>query len=573
MTLLAIAAVLIGCSGTTPTTEPVVPPQPTAQEQLRGSWIITVPWIDRGEERGSELHVLTFTEDRWIQYRTRRDLNDSVVISWSRSGTWSIADSVVTRTWIDLDNGSLRSVGKDFRIEGDTLHVDRWTSHVPVDDLWTYTRLPPLTVADLYGTWRHIETRDDDPDVPDEDIQVVYDLRIGEECSYRREWLDDEGETSFIDAIGACDLDLEELRVTFVVDRVATSPGSTWGVVLGKPLTFAIAPYAKDGTNAAILVSGFWREQVFNPETSTWEFGNDAYPYGLYDLLLEKVSRTPDPVEPEPGVKWRQIPEGADLPYLESVIWNGERFMAVGEWSFQSTDGETWTRSSNGGGFVAVAWNGARFVAVGGGGKVAHSVDGDRWTRVDGSGTSEVLEDIVWGNGLFVAVGENGTIVHSPDGYAWTVASDSATNRSLDGVAWNGIRFVAVGLRNTIVHSTDGDRWTAASDTGTDDWFLDITWSGTRFVAVGAFGIWYSDDGDRWTRANVSGFDNTKENLVGVAWSGTRFVAVGSAGTILHSLDDDSWVASDAVTTERLSGVAWSGSRFVAVGRTVVVSP
>jgi hypothetical protein len=98
-----------------------------------------------------------------------------------------------------------------------------------------------------------------------------------------------------------------------------------------------------------------------------------------------------------------------------------------------------------------------------------------------------------------------------------------------------------------------------------------IAWSGSRFVAVGGSGtILTSLDGNTWT-AQASG---TSQELRGVAWSGSRFVAVGDNGTILTSLDGNTWTAQASSASQELDGVAWSGSRFVAVGNhEILTSP
>jgi hypothetical protein len=168
------------------------------------------------------------------------------------------------------------------------LHVDRWTDQVPVDDTWVYTRVPSLlTAADLHGTWRAFGRQAGN----DGSQHATYDLRIGEECSYRREYRDEADDVEplfFTDAIGPCEVDLEELRVAFVVSRVDTDPKSSWGVV-GNTLTFAIAPIAEETTS--VIVSGFWNEQTYNSATGEWELGNADFPYGQYDFLMMRVDQ------------------------------------------------------------------------------------------------------------------------------------------------------------------------------------------------------------------------------------------------------------------------------------------
>lgn len=84
-------------------------------------------------------------------------------------------------------------------------------------------------------------------------------------------------------------MDLEELRVAFVVSRVDTDPESSWGRVVGNTLTFAIAPTAEEATS--VIVSRFWNEQTYDSDTGEWELGNADFPYGQYDFLMMRVDQ------------------------------------------------------------------------------------------------------------------------------------------------------------------------------------------------------------------------------------------------------------------------------------------
>ena len=161
------------------------------------------------------------------------------------------------------------------------LVVDRWTSRVPIDDTWTYERGPALTKEDLFGQWRTSGTTDGE--------HMTLTLTIGESCSYRRDFVEfTNDETSFIDAIGeSCELDIEDLFVSFVISRVDVDPTSVWNAV-GQPLTFAVAPRAR---SAGLAVSGFWNDQVYDYEQGEWQLEpNPDYPYGGYNLFLEMVA-------------------------------------------------------------------------------------------------------------------------------------------------------------------------------------------------------------------------------------------------------------------------------------------
>ena len=137
--------IIIGCTGMTP--------KPSPESLLLGSWTVTVEWRQEDVVVGSEVHVLTFTKDRWIQHRARIFASGERFEQWARSGTWSVNDDIVTRTWVDRDyeDARLRHVDKSYRIDGDVLLIDRWIAHNTVGEQWSYLRVTPDLM--IVGTW------------------------------------------------------------------------------------------------------------------------------------------------------------------------------------------------------------------------------------------------------------------------------------------------------------------------------------------------------------------------------------------------------------------------------------
>ena len=304
------------------------------------------------------------------------------------------------------------------------------------------------------------------------------------------------------------------------------------------------------------------------------------------------------------GILWDTSGEvggdGDPLPYLVSVAWGDDRFVAVGHWPdsiLHSPNGVEWQEARYRrylSGLSDVIWDGNRFLAVGHH-SIGYSRDGDNWRRARDAGEGQ-LHAVAWNGDRYVAVGLDGLIMHSWDGELWSRAADSATTETLNDVAWNGERFVAVGRHGAIVHSSDGDRWQPASRPAVpfrvaqpDDRsnaiyysFEGIAWNGKRFVAVGfdhrdhGGTVVHSGDGDRWELAADHDY-LAGEHFSATAWNGERFVAVSDRdGTIMHSADGDRWEpAHETATFDPLSGVAWGNGRFVAVGGngTIVTSP
>ena len=300
---------------------------------------------------------------------------------------------------------------------------------------------------------------------------------------------------------------------------------------------------------------------------------------------------------------------------LNSVVWSGSQFVAVGLGGIVETspDGSTWTNrgSAFGTGFSSanlrsVIWQNNRFLAVGVNGGVetcstgvvcpalvasrndaaVSSTDGITWTNSISTASlvsipqNSELNAIVWNGSQFVAVGDQigsissgvgdyGHVLFSSDGLNWSattqyVGSSNAVSvmQALAGVAWSGSQYVAVG--NGIFPSANGSVWSVNSVTGN---YTGVASSGKLFVATGLSGALYSSpDGQNWTSHSV-----TTQDLYSITWSGTQFVAVG-AGIILTSTDGVTWIPRVPATSSHLYGVTWSGKQFVAVGEGVIVT-
>lgn len=275
--LVAIA----GCKATTPMEEP---PLPTLLGVWRGAELVTV---DGMEVEVS--YILTFTKSRYVHERREpipRGFRFQV-----RSGTWSSTDEIVTKT--RLRGGRERKevvVQKQYSWgdeERNVLVMHPWEADTERDYSIEYTREPAITLELISGTWQYRYRLTDDPNVDGEVVEGAEKLTIGDErCSLRREHQRDIIDTlDFIEVSGPCEVDLEELRVTFTVDE---TQGHNWyWEIVGTTLTFAFAP---SGSPGSIRVSFFWREQTFDESTGMWELGNSEFPYGEYDLPMDKVT-------------------------------------------------------------------------------------------------------------------------------------------------------------------------------------------------------------------------------------------------------------------------------------------
>ncbi|MBJ6725533.1 Ig-like domain-containing protein [Geomesophilobacter sediminis] len=273
---------------------------------------------------------------------------------------------------------------------------------------------------------------------------------------------------------------------------------------------------------------------------------------------------------------WSARSEGS-CSYLDTVIWSGSRFVAVGGGVCTSLDGLTWTpidvsAVSGSAEIYDVAWTGTQFVATNGinstdlTSAVLTSPDGLTWSRHTLAFAVNLM-GIGCSPTLCVAVGPNGALFTSANGADWTSRDSAAPNAILTAVARSNNLFVAVG-NGAIVTSPDGITWTRRADIPI--YLTGVVWSGTQFVAVGN-GIYISSDGITWTQTDPSWAHS-------VTWTGSQFVAVGGNWlnwVILVSPDGVTWSSQTFAATSLLNDVTWGNGILVGVGSngTVITSP
>ncbi|MCU7886299.1 MAG: hypothetical protein KZQ82_19080 [Candidatus Thiodiazotropha sp. (ex Lucinoma annulata)] len=289
------------------------------------------------------------------------------------------------------------------------------------------------------------------------------------------------------------------------------------------------------------------------------------------------------------GINWSQQTVSlydSNYEIYSSIIWTGQRFVAVGSiGSFSSTgsvmtseDGIHWSwpdlpplltphgRPS----FLDVVWADNQVVAVGQWGLIATSPNGITWTIIE-SDITETALSVTWNGSKLILTTDTDAIYTSDDGVTWVKHSWGATAPLFDST-WTGSEFVAVGAGGALVSSTDGENWLAASQSASYKGLKDVVWNGSQYIAVGREGeVLSSLDGIVWTGEN----SGTDLEINRVIWAGEQFYAVGYAGLIISSPDGSSWTTHDSGldTWDILNDIAWSGSRYVAVaGNTIVIS-
>jgi hypothetical protein len=310
------------------------------------------------------------------------------------------------------------------------------------------------------------------------------------------------------------------------------------------------------------------------------------------------------------GLAWAPTSSDIVTESLNSVVWNGTVFGAVGDLGsfLSSSNGTDWDVNN----FAlpispqALAWGNGTYVAVADGG-IANSIDnGLSWNKSTEPELAGVtFRGVTWGDNQFVAVGAitvptpphlalfQGVIYTSPDGMHWTYqASNAVLGDSVQSVVWAGDKFVAVGaaseheiignfvfikfLPPPIFLSPDGVAWTRISPlppsvTGEGAVLRSVAWNGHRFVAVGTPGpgdpraVVTSPNGVNWQYVSPLPAVNEAGDLDSVVWTGNKFVAVGSQTSELTSADGVVWT-TEPTGAQSLLSVASDGIQCVAVG-------
>lgn len=135
---------------------------------------------------------------------------------------------------------------------------------------------------------------------------------------------------------------------------------------------------------------------------------------------------------------------------------------------------------------------------MGGGWKIATSVNGINWTTINPQ--MSTVYGIAYGNGLYVAVGDGGKISTSLDGITWTSRINPFPTGIITKVAYGNGKFVVFGVSN-LATSPDGITWTLQTTP-----FINATngvyfaYGNGLYVVVEFFGqCATSPDGITWT--------------------------------------------------------------------------
>jgi len=326
--------------------------------------------------------------------------------------------------------------------------------------------------------------------------------------------------------------------------------------------------------------------------------------YSPGESSLENITTVPE-------MRWNTETASANS-IIRSIAYSGTWHIAVGDDSYVATSrtgssGWSTVTVPPGINFRSVIWDGERFVAVGystvanGKGIIAVSNDanGQSWNtgitapqleiKLDGFGTMKIdpkLHSIAYGNGRYVTVGEQGYSAWSNDGENWTAVwiapfsqyGFQINNQNANTVVFGGGMFVTGGTMGVLAYSTNrGESWEWAANGligGNYDHILTITYGGGTFVAAGSQGKMKTlnvnqssiTPAENWVTQS-SGFST---NINSVAFGGGVFLAVGDAGRMSISADGSRWSIvpqNNWTSDDNIYSALHNSTRFISGGK------
>lgn len=337
----------------------------------------------------------------------------------------------------------------------------------------------------------------------------------------------------------------------------------------------------------------------------------------------------PQYYESQYAINWNAKIERSDLQ-ISSVLWDGKRFVALGEWKknfYERNSGTNGAQFSVGGSIlltsadglnwsikklkipqnnIKLLYTGKQYVAVS---KFAVSTSSDLslW-QTNNSKLASHFTDMVYNNGKYIATGwdgrisaPTGTIHTSTDGKQWTSVLQNSSaaakgqpeqfkglnpltgfsNKIMNSMVWDGSQYVIAGYNGMILRSADGAVWYNWSDqnssfqpfqfsdaSGSQANLNKIIFDGSQYVMAGNNGtILTSADLKRATVVR----ERPSTDFDYITFNGSdRYIAGGENGPLWESADGYGWKPFDMKNLK--SDVHWKGiaaikSMAIAVGQ------
>lgn len=303
-----------------------------------------------------------------------------------------------------------------------------------------------------------------------------------------------------------------------------------------------------------------WIDRSLDPPNELWgiSFGN-----GLFVAVGQRTIATSADAQ-----AWTR--QATNMTFMgKSVIYGENKFVAVGDGGFTSTNGTNWSRITSGMtttslGLSSIAYGNGTFVALGLG-SLSTSPNGVNWSSLGSQAVpfESFFEDVVYGNGRFVAVGpsiaDTNYIVTSETGVSWT-KSQPFPYISFSGVGFGNGTFLAVGSAGLIFASTNGVDW-LSQQTGLTAGLNAAAYGNSRFVVVGSAGtILVRTNAADWVSPKI-GLVN---DLTAICFGQNLFVVGGVNGILLTTTNGFKWDFQSSGIEDPIMGLAYGNGTFIA---------
>lgn len=372
-------------------------------------------------------------------------------------------------------------------------------------------------------------------------------------------------------------------------DSLLTSPdGVTW---TSKPLPAAAAgtePIQLIYQNGIYVMLGYSGGSLVSTDGTNWTKLSLTGFRVAYGNGVFVVSGGDKPVWSTDGMTWTASTQ--NVSFNDLMFGNGHFLGTNGLDTYTSTDGKTWTLAGHSTAYIGsdgMSFVNGKFYETTSSGYFS-TVDGTSWTAV--TLPLDTVSFMASGGGKVVAVGYEGGIASGPDADHLSVVNPDQNGGDFGGAFYaDGTYLFTSG---GVVSSKDGKTWTAATipvGGGLDFTADEINTNGfaqapdgtivvSGYVANNTTGALpaipaafaWSADGTTWQLATVQGATAGDSGSGPVIHDGKRFVSIsGRRGAIFTSADGRSWSAGSSITLPQngmVNGLAYGNGRYVAVG-------
>lgn len=382
--------------------------------------------------------------------------------------------------------------------------------------------------------------------------------------------------TNSLVALDSMQSDLANFRPSLGLSRTSNVSGSPIITSIGNPSSGQGKPgIATNGTTTVISVAtgSLAGAFVYSNNLSTWTLATFNSTNDIFDY---------QPLIAYNGSVWAAIYGLGYFAYsTNGTTWTGSSnfvngtvndiaggaslFVAVGSSIWTSTNGQSWSQRSTQD-LNSVAYGVNLFVGVGAGGVIS-TISTAGTVTAQSSPVVSNLNAVGYGNGMYVAVGQSGTVVTSTNGTSWTQRT-SGTSNDLTAVVWIGDRWIIGNNLGFYRESVDAITWTTITSslafTGSGAFFSTALTSGVVYVQGAGSGQIQLTSYNRLT-IDTNYVSTTGSISAGTTGAGSNLTPLTTTtfGTAGNRLNDTVVIATDTVSQSFSVAYSQTANRII----------